>query len=79
MSKTPTPAIGACASRRQRPEAPLMIPGEQPPADSSVLRQLEAESTFPTGDARYAIPPTCDGYLDVDTYRDLEFYILERK
>jgi hypothetical protein len=58
---------------------PLMIPGEQPPTDPSVLRQLEAESTFPTSDARYAIPPTCDGYPDVDTYRDLEFYILERK
>jgi hypothetical protein len=58
---------------------PLMIPGKGPPADPNVLGQLEAESTFPTGHARYTIPPTCDGYPDVDTYRDLEFYIMERK
>lgn len=57
---------------------PRMIPGEQPPADAGALRQLHAESAFPTGPARYALPPTCDGYPDVDTYRDLEFYIVER-
>jgi hypothetical protein len=57
---------------------PRMIPGAAPPDDRAVLRQLEAESTFPTGDARYAIPPTCDGYPDVDTYRDLEFYVIQR-
>lgn len=57
---------------------PLMIPGEQPPADPVTLRRLKAESTFPEGDARYAIPPTCNGYPDVDTYRDHEFYIMQR-
>ena len=58
---------------------PRMIPGEQPPDDPNALRQLKAESTFPEGDARYAVPPTCEGYPDVDTYRDLEFFIVERK
>jgi hypothetical protein len=56
---------------------PLMIPGPQPPLDPVLLRQLQAEATFPTGQARFAIPPTCDGYPDVDTYRDLEFYLIE--
>lgn len=57
---------------------PRMIPGERPPGDLDALHPLQAEATFPTGEARYAMPPTCDGYPDVDTYRDLEFYILER-
>ena len=57
---------------------PRMIADERPPGDLDALHQLQAEATFPTGDARYAMPPTCDGYPDVDTYRDLEFYILER-
>lgn len=57
---------------------PLMIPGKSPPADPVVLRQLKYESAFPAGDARYAVPPTCEGYPDVDTYRDLEFCIVER-
>ena len=57
---------------------PLKVPGEEPPTDPAVLRQLKAESTFPQGDAHFAIPPTCEGYPDVDTYRDLEFYVIER-
>ena len=57
---------------------PLKIPGEQPPADPAALRQLRAESVFPKGQARFGIVPTCEGYPDVDTYRDLEFYIIER-
>jgi hypothetical protein len=57
---------------------PRMLSGVQPPADPDTLRQLKAESTFPEGSARYAIPPTCDGYPDVDTYRDHEFYIVQR-
>ena len=55
---------------------PLKIPGEQPPPNPAVRRQLQAESAFPHGPARYAIPPTCEGYPDVDTYRDHEFYII---
>lgn len=58
---------------------PRMIPGESPPGDPDALHQLQIEATFPTGEARYALPPTCDGYPDVDTYRDLEFYLLERR
>lgn len=57
---------------------PRMIPGEHAPADPDTLRQLKDESALPGGDARYAIPPTCDGYPDVDTYRDHEFYIVQR-
>jgi len=56
-----------------------MVPGANPPADPAMLAQLKAESTFPEGDGHYAISPTCEGYPDVDTYRDLEFYLLERK
>lgn len=57
---------------------PLKMPAKEPPADPAALRQLKAESAFPKGHARYAISPTCEGYPDVDTYRDLEFYIIER-
>jgi tetratricopeptide (TPR) repeat protein len=57
---------------------PLKVPGEQPPEDSATLMQLKRESAFAQGEARYAITPTCEGYPDVDTYRDLEFYIIER-
>ena len=58
---------------------PLKVPGELPPSDPATLRQLRTESAFPSGDARYAIPPTCEGYPDVDTYRDHEFYIIEKR
>jgi hypothetical protein len=54
---------------------PTMFPGAQPPLDPGQRRQLELESTLPAGNARFALPPTCDGYPDVDTYRDLEFYL----
>jgi len=57
---------------------PTMVPGEVPPGDPDLARRLREESEFPAGEARFAIPPTCDGYPDVDTYRDLEFYILAR-
>jgi hypothetical protein len=30
---------------------------------------------FPEGLERYSSPPAADGYPDVDTYRDLEFYV----
>lgn len=56
---------------------PLKVPGETPPNQPSVLKRLRVESSFPSGDARYDIPPTCEGHPDVDTYRDLEFYLIE--
>jgi hypothetical protein len=57
---------------------PTMIPGDNPPAEPALIQKLKEESYFPTGDARFAIPPTCEGYPDVDTYRDLEFYLIAR-
>ena len=48
---------------------PTMIPGKP-------RTELQKESLFPTGDARFALPPATDGYPDVDTYRDLEFYLI---
>jgi hypothetical protein len=52
--------------RRAEPDAP------------AVRTRLKSESYFPEDEGRFAIPPTCDGYPDVDTYRDLEFYLLAR-
>lgn len=57
---------------------PLKVPGETPPADTAKLQRLRMESAFPPGAARFAIEPTCEGYPDVDTYRDHEFYIIAR-
>lgn len=56
---------------------PLKVPGEQPPTNPETLHQLKTESSFPEGKIRYNIQPTCEGYPDVDTYRDLEFYIIQ--
>jgi hypothetical protein len=55
---------------------PMMLPSDKPPSEPSTLKELQNESYFPDFEARLAIPPTCDGYPDVDTYRDLEFYLL---
>lgn len=52
---------------------PTMAPGDSPPADPVHLEQLQKESLFGTGDDRYSLLPTTDGYPDVDTYRDLTF------
>ncbi|TWU33257.1 hypothetical protein Poly41_50090 [Novipirellula artificiosorum] len=57
---------------------PTMFPGEGPPEDATTRKQLRAESAFPTDEARFAIPPTCEGYPDVDTYRDLEFFLIAK-
>lgn len=45
------------------------------PSDAARMETLLREALFPEGVARYRLPPTTDGYPDVDTYRDLEFYI----
>lgn len=53
-----------------------MLPSKDEPKPGSPERdRLLKEAAFPEGDARYAILPTSDGYPNVDTYRDLEFYI----
>ena len=36
---------------------------------------LIEQSLFPTGPKRFKLEPGTDGYPDVDTYRDLEFYL----
>ena len=57
---------------------PLTIPGDNPPEDVATRQQLQEQSIFPQGAARFAIRPTCEGYPDVDTYRDLEFYLIAK-
>jgi hypothetical protein len=57
-------------------EKPLQVPGKEPPGDPATREKLEMQSAFAKGGARYALSPTCDGYPDVDTYRDLEFYLI---
>ena len=58
--------------------SPLKIPGANPPEEAAKARQLRDESTFPPADARFALTPTCEGYPDVDTYRDHEFYVIPK-
>jgi hypothetical protein len=58
---------------------PTMIPGAKPPADEKQRGKLREESLFAPGDQRYQLSPGTDGYPDVDTYRDLEFYIEAKK
>ncbi|WP_413431929.1 hypothetical protein [Crateriforma spongiae] len=55
---------------------PRKISGAKPPTDHVLLGLMTAQSSFPRGEARFAIRPTCEGYPDVDTYRDLEFYVI---
>ena len=70
---------GGWAIRREgRGGTPTTIPGPAPPTDPTRLAALRAESAFGTGPDRLALSPTTDGYPDVDTYRDLEFYLLAR-
>lgn len=52
---------------------PTLFEGENPPKQMDLINLANKESLFATGDARYALEPTTDGYPDVDTYRDLEF------
>ena len=57
---------------------PTLAPGPNPPADAALRAKLLDESSFGTGEDRYSLSPTTDGYPDVDTYRDLEFYLLKK-
>lgn len=54
---------------------PIMVPGPNPPQDDTLLQQLLRQSLFTDGAARFLLAPGTDGYPDVDTYRDLEFYL----
>lgn len=56
---------------------PHVIPGASPPGERKLLDILLEEASFPTGMARYLMPPGTNGYPDVDTYRDLQFYLEE--
>ena len=69
---------GWAVRREGRGTPPTKVPGPAPPADPAVRAKLLGESSFGPGKARYALPPTTDGYPDVDTYRDLEFYLLAK-
>jgi hypothetical protein len=54
------------------------VPAPTPPADEALRAELLSQSRFPPREPRLAIPPTTEGYPDVDTYRDLEFYVLRK-
>ncbi len=53
---------------------PPLISGEN---TSPTQKHLD-DALFPSGKKRFSLTPTSDGYPDVDTYRDLEFYIIKR-
>jgi len=74
-----TPYKGGWSFRREGDGTlpPSMIPGNNPPSKTDDFLKLKQESLFASGDDRYLLSPTSDGYPDVDTYRALEFYIEE--
>jgi len=54
---------------------PDMVDAEELPEDAGLIKELRSQSLFLFGKARYEINPTCDGYPDVDTYRDFVFAV----
>ncbi len=54
---------------------PTMTGRAAPPANPAMRRRLIRESLFAAPPGRFELKPTTEGYPDVDTYRDLEFYI----
>lgn len=54
---------------------PTREPGQSPPAQADRQDRLRRESLFPAGTARFRLAPSTNGFPDVDTYRDLEFYL----
>lgn len=56
---------------------PTMFPGPQPPGEAARLQRLRTEALFAEGESRFRLSPTTDGFPDVDTYRDMEFYLEE--
>ncbi len=53
---------------------PTLRPGPEPAAGTPLGDSLRRESLHPD-DYLTGVPPTSDGYPDVDTYRTLEFYL----
>jgi len=54
---------------------PTMVDNKKQPKDAALLEKLVKESLFKTPPDRFNLLPATDGYPDVDTYRDLEFYL----
>ena len=53
---------------------PTRVPGDNPPTDAETVADLRSESLFQPG-YEWDLPPTTDGWPDVDTYRTMEFYL----
>ena len=56
---------------------PQLYSQTKPQHGSGKYREMIAESMLPHGDARFVLSPQTDGFPDVDTYRDHEFYIFQ--
>ena len=54
---------------------PTMTGEQKSPDDATLLKKLVKESLFKAPPDHFDLPPATDGYPDVDTYRDLEFYL----
>ncbi len=54
---------------------PIMTGKQKQPDDATLFNKMVKESIFNDPPARYNLSPTSEGYPDVDTYRDLEFYL----
>ncbi len=54
---------------------PTIVKQDSAPMEAAIRNRLIGESLFGTGRDRYSLSPTTDGYPDVDTYRDHEFYL----
>ena len=54
---------------------PVMTGKRKPPDDAELISKMVKESMFNAPPARFQLTPTSEGYPDVDTYRDMEFYL----
>ena len=78
LTDSVNPYTGGWSLRREGDGTmpPDAYPGDNPPSDPEIDDLLQAQALFPAGEARYTVQPGTDGYPDVDTYRDHEFYIV---